>query len=340
MGLCFSRSSARAFARLGNHRRENFNLNTKIINIMNYKNVQTAVPKQSRLAQKWASSLVPATFAIIILALAAQPSHAGNFIGNGQPAPPGWAIELWPYYSKQDSSSTAANFFELTWFSDFGVISDTHQDQIQLWGGFLGGYKESDFEGDDSRWGASSPQLGIEYYYQVFVSDAAPNTEGYRTWWISPTFYVNFPNGDDKTSGFGSGADQYSATFNVNSFFGYDKWQLSVNPVVVNYIFRDRNYTEFEDGSRERLRGGLSLYVADIALGYQLTDKLAAGIHHEYDFYNVSDSDFAKAERGMAGPTVSFLYGNFCVAATVDFDYANHNTERATTFSAFVAYSF
>ncbi|WP_206781050.1 hypothetical protein [Pseudomonas sp. LFM046] len=310
---------------------------------MNYKNVQTAAPKQSKLAQKWSNTLVPAMLAFIILAFSAQPSHAGNTLGSGQPGPPGWSLQLWPYYSKQDSGETANNFFELAWFSDFGVISDTHQDQIELWAGFLGGYRRSDFEGNDSRWGTSTPQLGIEYFYQAHVSDAAPNTEGYRAWWISPTFAVSFPNGSEKTSGFGSGADQYSAMFYINNFFGYDKWQLSVNPVVANYMFRDRNHTDLEDGSRKRLQGGLSLFVADIALGYQLNDNWAVGIHHEYDFYNVADSDFAKAERGMAGPTLNYnglANKNIFISATVDFDYANHNTERATTLTGSLVYMF
>jgi hypothetical protein len=309
-------------------------------------NINTAVNSKSKTkgwAHKCAATFVPFAVAAIIILLAAMPVHAGNFIGDGQPAPPGWAVQLWPSYARQESNYSASNFFQLAWFSDNGVLSDEHKDQVELWGGFFAGYQESDFESEDSRWGTSSPQVGVEYYYQAFSSNAEPNTDGYRAWWVSPMLWVNMPNGSEKSTGFGAGANQYSVSFSVNNFFGYDKWQLSVNPVAFTYMYRNRHSTELEDGSSERLQGGLSLYTADITLGYQVADTLAVGVHHEYDFYNVAASDFDRAERGMIGPSVTYsglASKNIWIAATVDFDYTNRNTERSTTFSAFIGYSF
>ncbi|MFI3905440.1 MULTISPECIES: transporter [Brucella/Ochrobactrum group] len=277
----------------------------------------------------------------IALSFVPNGAYAGNFLGNAQPGTPGWALQLWPYYTKENSSQTAANFFQLAWFSETG-LTGTKQDQVELWLGFNGGYQKSDFEGDDSRWGVTSPQLGFEYYYQVAATKAKPNTEGYRAWWISPTIFMNFPNGSDKSSGYGAGANQYSISASVNNFFGYDKWQLSISPANINYLFRDKNYTDLETGGRKRMQAGLSLNLADIAFGYQLTDTLAVGVHHQYDIYNLTDSDYARSERGRVGPT--FTYSGladkgYWISGTLDFDYSNRNTERATTFSAFIGKS-
>ncbi|MCY1440722.1 hypothetical protein D9M71_570070 [compost metagenome] len=129
----------------------------------------------------------------------------------------------------------------------------------------------------------------------------------------------------------------------MTSFFGYDRWILSASPVGLNYYYHDRNYTELEDGRREKLQAGLTLNLADMALGYQVTDSLALGIHHQYDVYNAADSDFKRSERGMVGP--SFTYSGLVdkgiwITGTLDFDYYNENTEHGVTFNAYIGKSF
>ncbi|KFI24803.1 hypothetical protein CG51_17340 [Haematobacter missouriensis] len=285
-------------------------------------------------------------FAIPCLAAAlALPfsARAGNFIGHSQPGKPGYAVQFWPSFSHdRDGVDTARSFFQLAWFSETGVTGTT-RDQFELWGAINAGYQTTPKGSDESRWGLSVPQLGAEYYYQMYSSQAAPGETGFRSWWISPTLIVNGPNGSSKSAGMGAGADQYSVSLNVNNYVGYNRWEFTVSPVSAFYAFRNRSKTALAEGEDRALRGGLSMTFADVAVGYRAGNGFSVGTHHQYDVYNMSDSDFDRAERGMIGPSVTYTGAadrGLFFAATLDVDYHNENTSRTTTLNTWIAKTF
>lgn len=271
---------------------------------------------------------------------------AGNFIGLAQPGvPDSFGMLLFPSYSRTDDprTSTGKMFTELAWYSKTGFTGTT-RDQFEVWLGFYAGRQTTPSGSRDDAAGVSTPQLGLEYFYQVVQpGEAAFGTDAYRSWWISPLLTISGPNGSRKTSGFGAGANQWSLGASVNNYFAYGRWHMTIAPVVAAYAFRNRSATELPDGASTRYRGGLTLSLMDVAAGYQVTPNLIAGVHHAYNLYSVSRSDFKRGEQGMVGPTFTYLgfsKQNFYISGTLDFDYHNKNVPRGVALNLMLVKSF
>lgn len=298
---------------------------------------------KTRATGKSAAYICAAAITILTPLLSVTPSKAGNFIGHSTPGKPGYAIQFWPSFShRSGGADSSGSFSQLAWFSETG-LTGTKRDQFELWLGFNAGYASTTSGSGDAQWGATAPQIGFEYYYEVVQPEVEAGKTGHRNWWISPTLMVNTPNGNDKSSGFGAGANQFSVAFNINNYIAYDRWQLTISPVSALYSFENRHKSEWVNGKQKRLRGGLSLTFADAALGYRMTDNLSVGIHHQFDVFNSASSDFKRSERGAVGP--SFTYTGFAskgyfMSATLDFDYYNRGTTRSTTLNTWLAKTF
>lgn len=284
-----------------------------------------------------------AALSVATLIATTNDADAINYLGSGQPGPPGWALQNWPSVSQYGGGPTSvSNFFQLAWYSQTG-FTGTSKDSFEFWIGTLAGYQNAAPGTNDSDFGATGPQLGAEYYYKVVSSNAKYGTEGYRLWYISPTVTLNSPNGNGKTSGFAAGTNQYSINFDVNNYFVYNRWILTLRPVSLNYAFRNLNSSMTEDGWSRRLQGGWSVTLADTALGYQVTDSFALGVHHQYNISNFAESDFKKSERGSVGPTVTYtglLDKGIWMAGTLDVDYTTHNTNKGINFNALIIKAF
>src|ERR1700761_3065966 len=150
-----------------------------------------------------------------LLALSAT-AEAREFLGFSQPGTPDtWAWQLYPVYQPTSSGTNSFyTFAEIAYHSKTG-FTGTDQDQFEYWVGADIGYQNTKGADGSSGWGVASPEIGMEYYYQVIQPTTPVGTDSYRSFWVSPEAWVNFPNGNTQSSGYGSGADQYLLHFDV-----------------------------------------------------------------------------------------------------------------------------
>jgi hypothetical protein len=263
------------------------------------------------------------------VALISAPLHANadEFIGFGQAGAPGsWALETFPVFQHTGpNSNTVYSSIELAYFTETG-FTGTNRDQFEFWTAGSPGYSNTHGVPGGSTFGFASPNLAVEYYFNVLVPDADQpvGSAGYKSFWTSPTFYVVFPNGSSKNVGYGAGNNQYAYGLNVGNYLQIGKIGVTFNPIELYYAGRNLNVTDIGNGQLEKLRGGLSLTLMDVAAGYQVRDDLFLGVHHAYDIYSWKGSDFAEEREGKIGPSFTYLglakYGLY-VSGNVNFDY-------------------
>lgn len=257
----------------------------------------------------------------------ATSANADEFIGFGQAGNPGsWALEEYPNFTHTSpNSNSISTYNELSYFTQTG-FTGTHRDQFEFWVGVNTGYANTHGAPDASGFGIAAPGIGIEYYFNVVQpdKDKLPGAPGYMTFWTSPTLTVSFPNGSSKEAGFGAGANQYSYGLSWANWIQVGKIGVTANPVELYYATRNINETEVSNGQFEKLRGGLSVTLLDVAAGYQVRDDLFVGVHHAYSINGWRGSDFAETREGKIGPSVTYLgfakYGLF-ICGNVNFDY-------------------
>lgn len=260
---------------------------------------------------------------------------AGNFIGLGQPGPQGWSVQLYPGWSRpQGGTATTSAFAELSYFTPTG-FTGTARDRHQFWAAAAAGHSRATAGSGDSDTGVIGQQLAYEYYY-----NAIERQEGSAlTWWTTPYLSVTFPNGQRKASGFGAGGNQHGYLLGWNNFIGWDRWSITFAPVLLSYAERARHASALADGGAARLRAGLSLTLADLAIGYRVAPDLDLGVHHAYSIHSHARSDFAAARQGRMGP--SFAYLGFMqpykvyIAGNLSFDYhVSAGMKKTTSLSA------
>lgn len=261
------------------------------------------------------------------IALLPIPLHANadEYIGFGQAGTPGsWALEAYPVFQHTaPNSNSISSLVVPAYFTETG-FTGTHRDQFEFWLNGSVGYSNTHGDPGASGFGFAYPNLGIEYYYNVVVPDQPVGSPGYKTFWTSPTLTVGFPNGSKKNSGYGAGADQYFYGFSVANYIQIGKIGITANPIELNYATRNLNETDIGNGQLERLRGGLTVTLMDVAAGYQVRDDLFLGVHHAYSIYSWKGSDFAEQREGKIGPTFTYFgfakYGLY-ISGDINFDY-------------------
>jgi len=303
----------------------------------------TGPERRSHMMNRLPAGIALLAGGLLCLSVEAQ---ARQFIGFSQPGlPDSWALQNYPTINPTSTSQNSAfDFAEIAYFSKTGFTGTT-RDQFEYWVGADIGYTATKGAEGSSGWGMAFPEIGIEYYYQLIQPTTPPGSSDYRSFWISPTFDVNFPNGNTQSSGYGSGDDQYSLQFNVNTFNQWGKILLTFNPIEFNYNFRNLNSTPVpgSPGLFMQARGGLSLTFADFALAYQLTPDLAVGVIHQFNYNNVASSDFRHSSEGFVGP--GFTYAGFrnlglFFAATVQTDYYRENSAHNTYIAGWISKTF
>lgn len=266
-----------------------------------------------------------------------QAAMAGTFIGLGQPGPQGWSAQLYPAWSKPGQGpATASAFAELSYFTPSG-FTGTARDRHQFWAAAAVGRSRPAAGSNDGATGVMGQQLAYEYYYNAIERQQGSAL----TWWTTPYLSVTFPNGSRKASGFGAGGNQYGYLLGWNNFIGWDRWSITFAPALVSYAERARHATPSARGGAARQRAGLSLTLADLAIGYRVAPDLDLGMHHSYSIYHQARSDFATARQGRTGP--SFAYLGFMkpykvyIAGNLSFDYhVSKGLQRTTSLSAVV----
>ncbi|WP_338503860.1 hypothetical protein VRB50_09410 [Pseudomonas poae] len=211
----------------------------------------------------------------------------------------------------------------LAYFSETG-FTDTTRDQLQFWVGAIPGYASNKNDREASPWGIASPNLGFSYYYNVVEPTTAYGSDDYTTFWTNPTLMVEFPNGNDEIAGYGAFANRYAVSFSLANYLRVGRFAVTFTPAGIHYAARNRNATDFGTGDPQRLRGGVSLWLANVAAGYLVTDDLWLGVHHVYHINNTAASDFDETRVGKIGPSMTytgFAQQGFYLSANLNFDY-------------------
>lgn len=263
---------------------------------------------------------------VLVLTLAiSQRAEAEQFIGFAQPGLPGsWAVESFPVFNRTPDGkvSVAANTV-LAYFSETG-FTGTQRDQLQFWVGAVPGYASTNGARNSSPWGIASPNVGLAYYYNVVEPARDSPPEQYTTFWTNPTLMVEFPNGNNQMAGHGAFANRYAVSFSLANYLRVGRFAATFTPAGIHYAARNRNQTDFGIGDPVRLRGGVSVWLGDIAAGYLVTDDLWLGVHHVYHINNKAASDFKPSRVGKIGPSMTytgFAKAGFFVSANLNADY-------------------
>ncbi len=262
----------------------------------------------------------------LALVVGSSPSiQAEQFIGFGQPGLPGrWALETFPTFNRNtDGNVRAGGNTVLAYFSETG-FTDTTRDQLQFWVGAVPGYASTRDAKNVSPWGIASPNLGFAYYYNVVEPTSAYGADDYTTFWTNPTLSVEFPNGNNELAGYGAFANRYAVSFSLANYLRVGKFAATFTPVGIHYAARNRNTTDLGTGDPKRLQGGVSLWLANVAAGYLVTDDLWLGVHHVYHINNRTASDYAESRVGKIGPSMTytgFSQQGLYLSANLNVDY-------------------
>ncbi|MGO2200646.1 hypothetical protein [Pseudomonas helleri] len=258
--------------------------------------------------------------------LGSSPLALGEqFIGFAQPGIPGsWAVESFPVLNRTTDGdlSVAANTV-LAYFSETGFTGTT-RDQLQFWVGAIPGYASSNGARDSSAWGIASPNVGFSYYYNVVEPTSDVGSDDYTTFWTNPTLMVEFPNGNDDLTGHGAFANRYAVSFSVANYLRVGRFAVTFTPAGIHYAARNRHATDLGAGDPAQLRGGVSLWLGDIAAGYLVTEDLWLGVHHVYHINNTTASDFNVSRAGKIGPSMTytgFAEDGLFISANLNVDY-------------------
>jgi hypothetical protein len=247
--------------------------------------------------------------------------------------PTGVAIETYPTVNPNSTGATSAYAYsELAYFTKTGLTGTT-RDQFEFWAGGILGYTNPKGAPNSSGVGIADPELGFEYYYDVIQPTVPVGSPGYVTWWTGPEGWVNFPNGNTTSAGYGADADQYSFNISDNNYLQVGKFIFDVDPLEVNYEFSNLNTSQSSNDPSLyfKQRYGLSLTFADVAIGYQVTPTLAVGVAQQFNADSIASSTVASNHEGFIGPTLVYSgFRHMLLGAAVQTDYYHENTARNT----------
>ena len=252
-------------------------------------------------------------------------TQAEQFIGFGQPGLPGkWALESFPVFNRTaEGNVRVGGNTVLAYFSETG-FTDTQRDQLQFWVGAIPGYASTNGARDTSPWGIAAPNLGFAYYYNVVEPTTDFGAADFTTFWTNPTLMIEFPNGNNDIAGYGAFANRYAVSFSVANYLRVGRFAATFTPAGIHYAARSRNAVDLGNEDPTRLRGGVSVWLADVAAGYLVTEDLWLGAHHVYHINNTTASDFAESRVGKIGPSMTytgFATQGLYLSANVNFDY-------------------
>jgi hypothetical protein len=285
-----------------------------------------------------AASLVGA-----VAALGFGDAHAANtenYLGWGAPGDPGWAEENYLQYASSGDHNTIRNAAYFYYFTKTG-FTDTTRDRLEYWIGGAFGYQNANHQPTSAGgWGGAAPDVGFEYYYNVIPLSGKKGDN--ETWWTAQLFDVNFPNGDNKSAGYGAGANQFSIDFTSQNYYQNGRFAMSFEPAWVTYAFRNEHKTTIVTSAgsvfTRRLRGGWSMSFGIANLAYEVKPDLYVGIYHGFNVYALADSDAHRSAEGTIGPSIAYSglskYG-IDLQATVQTDYYHSASLNQSVYLAF-----
>ena len=271
-----------------------------------------------------------AAVGLLCLSTAAQ-ARQFFYLSEGD-VPPGVVFETYPTFNPNSGPLSYNQYSELAYFFPSG-FTGTKRDQLELWAGGTVGYTNPMGASNSSGIGIATPELGFEYFYNVIQPTAPEGSPGFVTFWTGPEGWINFPNGNTTTAGFGSGGDQYSFGINEPFFLQIGKFMVNASPIEVNYQFGNLNSSQSPNNPALYFKQqyGLSLTFGDLAIGYQVGPNLAVGVAQQFNENNIAGSTVPSSREGFIGPTLTYKgIPHMLIGASIQTDYYHENTARNT----------
>jgi hypothetical protein len=244
-------------------------------------------------------------------------------------AAPGWQYQNYFDWANRGSTNSLTETPLLAYYTKTGVTGTT-KDSFEFWVSASLGYQNTHHARDNSGWGVASPNLAVEWYYNAIQSDKTFGSDDYEALTISPWFQLIGPNGDTKTTGFGSGADQWSGNSTLLISYRKGRFTTTVAPITLTYSGSNLNSTLVANSagvvSSVKARAGLSGAFGIASVGYDVTPTLTLAVQQAWNVYSFADARYTpRTSEGTIGPLVAYSglsdsHGLY-IAAAVQVDY-------------------
>ena len=203
----------------------------------------------------------------------AQSGFNPEYLGNAQGADPGFCLKYFTSFFNEKAPSLYD--FEVAFEPQYfmpGFTGDSKKDQIQFIAHLPIGYKRQTVGGvTGSVTGLGTLYANVEHFWLLIDT---PDVK----FWLDHGLSGSFPTATNN-NGIRIGGNSYGASFFQEFFLKYGKLVASVSPVSVGWQFTD---------SKTNQRSGLSVGAANSAIGYQLLDNFALGVHLGASFGNLA----------------------------------------------------
>jgi hypothetical protein len=259
----------------------------------------------------------------------ARPATTDVYLDFAFASPPGWQYQNYFDWANRGNTNTLSESPLLAYYTTTGVTGST-KDSFEFWVGVSVGYQNTHGASDSSGWGASSPNIGIEWYYNPIQSDKAFGSEEFEAFSISPWFLLTAPNANTTSAGFGSGANQWSGTGALLMTYRKARFTTTMQPFTLTYAGGNLNSTPVTnpDGSISfaKARAGWSGAFGIINVGYDVTPTFTLGLQQVWNIYSFAGTRYSpRASEGTIGPLFGYsglsdAYGLY-IAGAVQIDY-------------------
>ena len=269
----------------------------------------------------------------LFFTLSAPAAYAENFIGLGEPGPPGkFAILSFQNFINGPKEAGFPVWFTVISPSFYTARGFTKtRDIFQLYAGAAVGYIDGapDTAKTIDRFGWGLPHVGIQWYFQAVEPRPISNKPGAAkfSWYFSPYVTVYFPNGSTREYGFdGVYGNNVRFSIGLQNNFNIGNFALTIMPVQFNYT---GPYLQKLSSSKEQL----DIDIMDFSMGYAIHPTLFIGIHHIYTFKNVSGnadvlqgpSQWGEGRIGPSATYVGFASKGLSLFANINFTYMTGN---------------
>lgn len=273
-----------------------------------------------------------ALLAAALILPAASPALGANtdiYPDYGFASPPGWQYQNYFDVANQRSVNSFSETPLLAYYTKSGVTGTT-KDSFQFWVSGSFGYESPEGAPGSSGWGVASPNVGVEWYYNLIQSEEKFGSSDYEALTISPWLQVFGPNGDTRENGFGSGLNQWSVNGTLLLSYRKGRFTTTISPFALTYSASDLNsffVTNPVGGiSSAKARPGWSGSFGLVNVGYDITPTVTLALQQVWNVYSFADARYSSREsEGTVGPQLAYtgltdIYGIY-IAGAVQVDY-------------------
>jgi hypothetical protein len=242
---------------------------------------------------------------------------------------PGWQYQNYFDFANHGSVNSFSETPFLAYYTKTGITGST-KDSFEYWVSGAFGYQSPLGVPGVSGWGVSSPNVAVEWYYNLIQSDKKVGSSGYEALTISPWLEVFGPNGDTQATGFGSGLNQWSGNGTLLLSYRKERFTTTLLPIALTYSGSNLNsmFVTNPDGSISlaKARVGWTGTFGLVNVGYDVTPTVTLAVQQVWNVYSFADARYSpRTSEGTIGPQLAYTglsdaYGIY-IAGAVQVDY-------------------